>query len=59
MNIRKNIDYSAMFTAIDVAVDAGLPQIKLYCELGRLICEYPEKGAAVAAAEHLLSLIHI
>jgi len=38
MNIRKNIDYSAMFTAIDVAVDAGLPQIKLYCELGRLIC---------------------
>ena len=44
-----------MFTAIDVAVDAGLSQMKLYCELGRLVCERPEKGAAVAAAEHLHS----
>ena len=55
MNIRKNIDYFDMFTAIDVAVDAGLSQMKLYCELGRLVCERPEKGAAVAAAEHLHS----
>lgn len=31
MNIRKNIDYSAMFNAMDVAVEAGLSQIKLYC----------------------------
>lgn len=29
--------------------------MKLYCELGRLVCERPEKGAAVAAAEHLHS----
>ena len=43
MNIRKNIDYSTMFTAMDVAVDEGVPQMKLYCELGRLICERPEK----------------
>ena len=55
MNIRKNIDYSDMFTAMDAAVDVGLSQMKLYCELGRLICERPEKGAAVAAAEHLHS----
>ena len=55
MNIRKNIDYSDMFTAIDVAVEAGLSQMKLYCELGRLVCEGAEKGAAVAAAEHLHS----
>ena len=55
MNIQKNIDYSVMFTAMDAAVDAGLPQMKLYCELGRLICERSEKGAAVAAAEHLHS----
>ena len=55
MNIRKNIDYSAMFTAMDAAVDAGLSQMKLYCELGRLICERAEKGAAVAAAKHLNS----
>lgn len=55
MNIRKNIDYSDMFTAMDAAVDAGLSQMKLYCELGRLVCERAEKGAAVAAAEYLHS----
>ena len=43
MNIRKNIDYSDMFTAMDAAVDVGLSQMKLYCELGRLVCERPEK----------------
>lgn len=55
MNIRRSIDYSAMFTAMDAVVEAGLPQMKLYCELGRLICERAEKGAAVAAAKHLNS----
>ena len=55
MNIRKNIDYSAMFTAMDAAIKAGLPQMKLYCEIGRLICGRREKGAAVAAGEHLHS----
>ena len=55
MNIRKNIDYSDMFTAMDAAVDVGLSQMKLYCELGRLVCERAEKGAAVAAAEYLHS----
>ncbi len=55
MNIRKNIDYSAMFAALDVALNAGLPQMKLCCELGRMVCCGSEKGAAVAAAEHLHS----
>ena len=55
MNIRKNIDYSDMFTAMDATVDVGLSQMKLYCELGRLVCERAEKGAAVAAAEYLHS----
>lgn len=53
MHIRKNIDYSTMFDAIRVAMSANMSQMKLYCELGRLICQRTEKGAAVAAAEYL------
>ena len=53
MNVRKNIDYSELFAAIDKAVRAALPQMKLYWEIGRLVCERSEKGAAVAVAEHL------
>lgn len=53
MNIRKNIDYSPMFDAMRVAMKAGMSQMKLYCELGRLICQRTEKDAAVAAAEYL------
>lgn len=52
MNIRKDIDYSAMFNAMDDVMAAGMTQMELYCELGRLICTRPEKGATVAAAEH-------
>lgn len=53
MNTRKNIDYSAMFAALDAAVAVGLPQVELYCALGRIVCGRSEKGAAVAAAEYL------
>ena len=53
MNIRKEYDYSALFAGIDQAIRAGLSQMELYCELGRLICSRPEKGAAVAAAAYL------
>lgn len=38
MNIRKNIDYSLMFDAMRVAMSADNSQMKLYCELGHLIC---------------------
>ena len=55
MNIRKNIDYSAMFAAMDTAMATGMSQMELYCQLGALVCERPEKGAAVAAAEYLKS----
>jgi hypothetical protein len=55
MNIRKNLDYSAMFAALDAVLNAELPQMKLCCELGRIVCSRPEKGAAVAAAEYLKS----
>lgn len=50
MNIRKNIDYSAMFAAIDTAMATAMSQMELYCQLGALVCDRPEKGAAVAAA---------
>ena len=53
MNIRKNLDYSSMFAALDAAVQSGLQQMELYCELGRLVSSRPEKGAAVAAAAYL------
>ena len=53
MNIRKEHDYSALFAGIDQALRAELSQMKLYCELGKLICARPEKGAAVAASVYL------
>ena len=55
MNIRKPIDYSAMYAALDAAVAGGLSQMELYCALGRIVCSRPEKGAAVMAAEYLQS----
>ena len=53
MNIRKNVDYSVMFSMLDTLMEANLPQMELYCEIGRLVSGRPEKGAAVAAAEYL------
>ena len=53
MNIRKPTDYSTMFAALDAAVAAQLPQMELYCEIGRVVSGRGEKGAAVAASEYL------
>ena len=53
MNIRKNIDYSAMFSALDILMATDMPQMELYNEIGRLVSGRQEKGAAVAAAEYL------
>ena len=53
MNIRKPTDYSTMFAALDAAVAAQLPQMELYCEIGRVVSGRVEKGAAVAASERL------
>ena len=55
MNVRKPIDYNAMYTALDALLAADLPQMELYFEIGRLVSGRPEKGAAVAAAEYLTS----
>ena len=53
MNIRKPTDYVTMFAALDAAVAAQLPQMELYCEIGRLVGSRSEKSAAVAASEYL------
>lgn len=53
MNIRKNIDYSGLYAEIDKVLAAGLSQMELYLELGRLVSGRPEKGVAVMAAEYI------
>ena len=53
MNIRKPTDYATMFAALDTLMAAQLPQMELYCEIGRLVSGRSEKGAAVAASEYL------
>lgn len=53
MNIRKNIDYSSLYIEIDKAITADLPQMELYLELGQLVSDRLEKGAAVMAAEYI------
>ena len=56
MNIRKPTDYTTLFTALDAAVAAQLPQMEMYCEIGRLVSGRSEKGAAVAASEYLQAI---
>ena len=53
MNTRKNIDYSEMYEALDHLMAQGLPQMELYCEIGKVVCRRTEKGAAVMASEYL------
>ena len=53
MNIRKNIDYSEMYGALDKLMAQQLPQMELYCEIGKAVCRRTEKGAAVMASEYL------
>ena len=40
---------------LDTLMEANLPQMELYYEIGRTVSNQQEKGAAVAAAEHLQS----
>lgn len=42
-----------MFAALDALMAAQLPQMELYCEIGRVVSGRAEKGAAVAASEYL------
>lgn len=53
MNVRKPIDYTNFYRELGALVAAKPPQMKLSCEIGRLVSARSEKGAAVAAAEYL------
>ena len=53
MNIRKNIDYSEMYETLNMLMAQQLPQMELYCEIGKAVCRRTEKGAAVMASEYL------
>ena len=53
MNIRKNIDYTDLCEALDRLMARQLPQMELYCEIGKAVCQRTEKGAAVMASEYL------
>ena len=53
MNIRKPADYNILFSELDRLMAAQLPQMELYCEIGRVVSGRSEKGAAVAASEYL------
>ena len=53
MNIRKNIDYSEMYEELDLLMAKELPQMDLYCGIGKAVCRRTEKGAAVMASEYL------
>ena len=53
MNIRKNVDYSEMYAALDQTMAVRMLQMELYCEIGKAVCQRSEKGAAVAAAAYL------
>ena len=55
MNIRKNIDYSRMYAAIDDVMSSNLPQMQLYCSIGKIVCTRSEKGAAVMASEYIIA----
>ena len=56
MNIRKNIDYSKMYEELDTLMAQQLPQMELYCGIGKAVCRRTEKGAAVMASEYLNKL---
>lgn len=53
MNHRKTIDYEEMFSALDAIVTSALSQMDLYQEIGHVVSDRAEKGAALAAAEYL------
>lgn len=42
-----------MFATLESVMKADLPQMELYCEIGKAVCAHSEKGAAVAAAEFI------
>lgn len=55
MNIRRPIDYSAMYAGLDQALERNLPQMELYLEIGKLVSARKDKGATLVATEYLVT----
>ena len=53
MNVRKPVDYDAMYRELATILAQNLPQMDEVYAIGKAISQRPEKGAAVAAAEFL------
>lgn len=53
MNNQKNIDYNEMYEAFDMPMDKQLPQMELYCEIGKDVWWRTGKGEAVIESEYL------
>ena len=53
MNVRKPVDYGAMYRELTAILAQNLPQMDEVYAIGKAISQRPEKGAAVAAAEFL------
>ena len=53
MNVRKSVDYGAMYRELTEILARNLPQMDEIHAIGKAISQRPEKGAAVAAAEFL------
>ncbi len=53
MNIKKPVDYSTMYRELAAILPQNLPQMDEIHAIGKVICQRPEKGAAVAAAEFM------
>ena len=53
MNVRKPVDYGAMYRELIAILAQNLPQMVEVYAIGKAISQRPEKSAAVAAAEFL------
>ena len=53
MNVRKPVDYGAMYQELTAILSRNLPQMDEIYAIGKAVSQRPEKGAAVAAAEFL------
>ena len=53
MNVRKPVDYSAVYREFTEILARNLPQMDEIYAIGKAVSRRPEKGAAVAAAEFL------
>ena len=53
MNVRKPVDYGAMYRELVAILAQNLPQMDEVYAISKAISQRPEKGAAVAAAEFL------